>query len=240
MRNVSGATASEAKMIKAIQSAIGAVQDGSIGAQTMSDIACKLKANCFPLALTVYSHPLIIAKDLIPASVKAPLSSYANAISGSFNDGGAPCSVLVAAGKIVHPVSCHYWDDRSPESVLYRLTDGTFGIRHVKTTDELPKGVLWAVGGMGLLDFYNPSVEGFKGKFSDVLRKTAHTFIGVKNGYVYLCYVSNMTALQVNNHAKKLGLEMAIMLDGGHLAAIHSAEAKINTAQRQLYIIQAK
>ena len=58
MRNVSGATASETKMIKAIQSAIGAVQDGSIGAQTMSDIACKLKANCFPLALTVYSTRL--------------------------------------------------------------------------------------------------------------------------------------------------------------------------------------
>lgn len=240
MRNVSGATANETRMIKAIQAKIGAVQDGSIGAQTMSDIAVRLGADCFPLGITIYNHPVIIARDAVPASVKAPLSNYANAISGSFNNGAAPCSILVADGKAVHEVACHYWDGKKPESVLYRLGSGAFGAKRVLSVQELPAGVKWAVGGMGLLGLYNPTAEGFSGRFADVLRKTSHTFIGVKNGMVYLGYVSNMTAVQVNNHAKKLGLEMAVMLDGGHVSAINSTETRINTSLRQFYIIQAK
>lgn len=240
MKNVSGSTVNETKMIKAIQKIIGAKVDGSIGAQTMSDIAVKLGADCFPLSITIYDNPCIIAKDLVPASVKAPLSKFANAISGSFNNGSAPCSILVADGKAIHEVSCHYWDGTKPESVLYRLNNGAFGAKRVTSVQELPSGVKWAIGGMGLLDLYNPNAEGFTGKFSDVLRRTAHALVGVKNNMVYLCYVANMSGTQVNDYAKKLGLEHAIMLDGGHLAAINSEDKKINTAQRQLYIVQAR
>ena len=227
-------------MIKAVQKAVGAIVDGSIGTQTMSDIAVRLKADCFPLGLTIYSQPVIIAKDCVPMSVKAPLSQYANAISGSFNNGGGPCSILITGGKVICNLSCHYTANQSPESVIYRLTDGTFGIKRVRNTNELPGTVLWAVGGMGLLGNYDPNAEGFKGIFSDVLRKTGHTMIGVKNGYVYLVYCADMTAIQVNNFAKKLGLEMAVMLDGGHLAAINSESTRINTGTRQLYVIQAR
>ena len=239
MRNVSGATNAETRMIKAVQTAVGAIADGSIGTQTMSDIACRLNADCFPLGISVYNQPIIIAKELCPISARAPLSKYENAISGSFNDGGAPCSILIAGGFISESTSCHYWDDRSPESVLYRKMDGTIGIVRAKTVDDLPNGISWAIGGMGLLDSYNPSAEGFKGRFSDVLRRTAHTMVGTKNGFLYLVYCADMTALQVNNFAKKLGLEMAIMLDGGHLAAINSESTKINTGTRQLYVVQA-
>lgn len=239
MRNVNGGNAAETRMIKAVQNAVGAIPDGSIGAQTMSDIAVKLGAKCFPLGLSIYSQPCIIACDIAPQSVRAPLSKYANAISGSFNDGGAPCSILVSGGFISCPTSCHYWDDKSPESVLYRDLEGNFGFKRARTVDDLPNNLLWAVGGMGLLNLYNPSAEGFKGKFSDVLRRTAHTMLGVKNSMVYMVYCADMTATQVNNFAQKLGLEMAIMLDGGHLAAINSESSKINTSTRQLYIIQA-
>lgn len=240
MRCISGSTAEETKMIKAVQKAVGAVEDGSIGTQTISDIACLLCAECFPLSITIYSQPVIIAKDCTPFAASAPLSAYANTISGSFNDGSAPCSILVVNGKAVRAVSCHYWDDNSPETVIYRTTSRFFGIQKVKTVDELPKNISWAVGGMGLLDNYNPNAEGFKGKFSDVLRRTNHTMLGVKHGYVFLVYCANMTAVQVNNFAKKLGLKYAIMLDGGHLAAINSATTKINTGMKQLYAIQAK
>ena len=238
MKNVSGSTAEEARLIKAIQAAVGAVQDGSIGTQTLSDVACRLNAGCFPLNLTIYGNPVIIARDALPAAVKAPLSNYANAISGSFNNGSAPCSILVADGKAVHEVACHYWDEKKPESVLYRLNSGVFGAKRVTSVRELPDGVKWAIGGMGLLGLYQPAAEGFSGRFADVLRKTAHTFAGVKNGMIYLGYVQNMTALQVNNYVKKLGLEMAVMLDGGHFAAINAKEDKKNTAQRQYYIVQ--
>ena len=36
----------------------------------------------------------------------------------------------------------------------------------------------------------------------------------------------------------KLKLEYAIMLDGGHVAAIHAACSKINTNQRQYYAVR--
>ncbi len=237
MKCVSGSNKEEDRLIKAIQKGVGAIQDGSIGTQTMSDIACKLGADCFPLALTIYSQPCIIARDAMPIAAHGTLDS--NAISGSFNDGTDPCSILVSGGKVVQATSCHYWDDKSPETVLYRLENGTFGVRRVKTVDELPSCMSWAVGGMGLLAFYDPDAEGFRGKFADVLRKTDHTMLGIKNGYVYLCYCSNMTAAQMNAHAKKLGLTMAVMLDGGHVATINSTSTKINVKTKQLYVVKA-
>ena len=108
------------------------------------------------------------------------------------------------------------------------------------SSKELPDGVKWAVGGMGLLDLYSPQEEGFSGQYADVLRRTNHTALGVKDGMVYLIYCAGMTGREVGEHCRKLGLELAIMLDGGHVAAINGAEsfAKINTGQIQYYMIQ--
>jgi hypothetical protein len=205
----------------------------------MSDIACKLGAISSPVALSIYNYPLIIAKDCVPMAVNAPLSSCQNAISGSFSYAGAPCSILVSGGKTVHGSACHAHLYK-PETVIFRYTNGTFGAKRVMYSTQLPMGISWAVGGLGLLGFYNPEAEGFAGQYSDVLRSTAHTLIGAKNGHVYLCYVPGMSAAQVNAHAKKLGFEYAVMLDGGHIAAINSDEKRINTGQKQIYIIKAR
>ena len=48
MNSVKGSTTSETKLIKAVQSAVGAKVDGLIGAQTMSDIAVEGGASCWP------------------------------------------------------------------------------------------------------------------------------------------------------------------------------------------------
>lgn len=248
MKTVTGANTSEKKMIKAIQTAIGAIADGQIGTQTMSDIARLVKADCFPVTLQIYSQPIIIANDFKPIAAKgATVSKYLNAISGSFLSGKDPCSILMHNGDIVNSTSCHYWQGY-PETVLYKTKSGEYGIKRVKTVSELPSTAVTAVGGMGLLDYYSPKTEGFckvtlDGKtqdFSDVLRKTNHTMLGVKGKHVYLCYCSNMTAAQVNAYAQKLGLEKAIMLDGGHVAAINGDEgfARINRSQKQYYVIQ--
>lgn len=48
-----------------------------------------------------------------------------------------------------------------------------------------------------------------------------------------------MTAQQVNAFVRdKLKLDYAIMLDGGHVAAIHAAVSRINTNQRQYYAVR--
>ena len=49
MRDVKGATSEEVRMIKAIQRSVGALDNGWIGNQTLSDIAAKLGADIGPV-----------------------------------------------------------------------------------------------------------------------------------------------------------------------------------------------
>ena len=220
-------------MIKAIQRSVGALDNGWIGNQTLSDIAAKLGADCFPLNVELYGQPAILARDIDPLNLSGRLPE--NSISGSFSWQGAPCSILVRGGRVVRGMSCHY---PTPESVLYKTTDGAVRIARVASASLLDN-VVWAVGGMGLLGNYNPAAEGFIRAFSDVLRKTNHTVLGYKGGMLYGVYCKNMTAQQVNALCRnKLKLEYAIMLDGGHVAAIHAACSKINTNQRQYYAVR--
>ena len=233
MKDVVGSTSEEVRMIKAIQRSVGALDNGWIGNQTLSDIAAKLGADCFPLNVELYGQPAILARDIDPLNLSGRLPE--NSISGSFSWQGAPCSILVRGGRVVRGMSCHY---PTPESVLYKTTDGAVRIARVASASLLDN-VVWAVGGMGLLGNYNPAAEGFIRAFSDVLRKTNHTVLGYKGGMLYGVYCKNMTAQQVNALCRnKLKLEYAVMLDGGHVAAIHAACSKINTNQRQYYAVR--
>lgn len=233
MKDVVGSTSEEVRMIKAIQRSVGALDNGWIGNQTLSDIAAKLGADCFPLNVELYGQPAILARDIDPLNLSGRLPE--NSISGSFSWQGAPCSILVRGGRVVRGMSCHY---PTPESVLYKTTDGAVRIARVASASLLDN-VVWAVGGMGLLGNYNPAAEGFIRAFSDVLRKTNHTVLGYKGGMLYGVYCKNMTAQQVNAFVRdKLKLEYAVMLDGGHVAAIHAAVSRINTNQRQYYAVR--
>ena len=233
MRDIKGSTSEEVRMIRAIQRSVGALDNGYIGNQTLSDIAAKLGADCFPLNVELYGQPCILARDIEPVNMSGPLPK--NAISGSFSWQGQPCSILVRGGKVVRDWSCHY---PRPESVLYKTTDGAVRIARVSSASLLDN-VVWAVGGMGLLGGYDPELDGFTGVYSDVLRKTNHTVLGYKGGMLYGVYCCSMTAQQVNAFCRdKLKLTRAVMLDGGHVAAIHGACNKINTQTRQFYAVR--
>ena len=233
MRDIKGSTSEEIRMIKAIQRSVGALDNGWIGNQTLSDIAARLGANCFPLNVELYGQPAILARDIDPLDLNGRLPE--NSISGSFSWQGAPCSILVRGGRVVRDWSCHY---PRPESVLYKTRDSAVRIARVSSAAALGDAV-WAVGGMGLLGNYNPAAEGFTGAYSDVLRKTNHTVLGYKGGMLYGVYCRSMTAQQVNALClDKLKLEYAVMLDGGHVAAINGACSKINTQTRQFYAVR--
>lgn len=227
-------------MFIGIQRALGILANGWIGTQTMSALAQAVGADCFPITLEMYGQPTIICKDIVVSNPKCGVGRFINSISGSFCDNcSEPVSIMVNDGVSVRGHSCHFWEGY-PESVLYKTADGKIGIKRVKTINELPK-LKWAVGGMGLLWQYDPSAEGFTGKFSDVLRRTNHTVLGEKDGWLYLIYIKNMNAREINAFCKcKLMLDKAILLDGGHIAAINGEEgfARINTSQKQLYMIQ--
>ena len=233
MRDIKGSTSEEVRMIKAIQRSVGALDNGWIGNQTLSDIAAKLGADCFPLNVELYGQPCILARDIDPLNLSGRLPE--NSISGSFSWQGAPCSILVRGGGVVRGMSCHY---PRPESGLYKTRDGAVRIARVSSASALDN-VVWAVGGLGLLDRYDPAAEGFTGVYSDVLRKTNHTVLGCKGGLLYGVYCRSMTAQQVNAFCRdKLKLEYAVMLDGGHVAAINGACNKINTQTRQFYAVR--
>ena len=233
MRDIKGSTSEEVRMIRAIQRSVGALDNGWIGNQTLSDIAAKLGADCWPLNVELYGQPCIIARDIEPVNMSGPLPK--NAISGSFSWQGQPCSILVRGGKVVRNWSCHY---PRPESVLYKTRDGVVRIASVSSAAALGD-VVWAVGGMGLVGNYNPVAEGFTGAYADVLRKTNHTVLGHKGGMLYGVYCRSMTAQQVNAFCRdKLKLTRAVMLDGGHVAAINGACSKINTQTRQYYAVR--
>ena len=233
MKDVVGSTSEEVRMIKAIQRSVGALDNGWIGNQTLSDIAARLGADCFPLNVELYGQPAILARDIDPLNLSGRLPK--NAISGSFSWQGQPCSILVRGGRVVRGMSCHC---PTPESVLYKTLDGAVRIARVSSAAALGD-VVWAVGGMGLLGNYNPAAEGFTGAYSDVLRKTNHTVLGDKVGMLYGGYCRSMTAQQVNAFCReKLKLEYAVMLDGGHVAAINGACNKINTQTRQFYAVR--
>ena len=233
MKDVKGSTSEEVRMITAIQRSVGALENGWIGNQTLSDIAAKLGADCFPLNVELYGQPCIIARDIEPVNMSGPLPR--NAISGSFSWQGQPCSILVRGGKVVRDWSCHY---PRPESVLYKTRDGAVRRARISSAAALG-GVVWAVGGMGLLGGYDRAAEGYTGAYSDVLRKTNHTVLRYKAGLLYGVYCRSMTAQQVNALCRdKLKLTHAVMLDGGHVAAINGACNKINTNQRQYYAVR--
>lgn len=144
MRDVKGSTSEEVRMIKAIQRSVGALDNGWIGNQTLSDIAAKLGADCFPLNVELYGQPCILARDIEPVNMSGPLPK--NAISGSFSWQGQPCSILVRGGRVVRDWSCHY---PRPESVLYKTTDGA--VRMARASSAAALGdVMWAVGGDGI------------------------------------------------------------------------------------------
>ena len=177
---------------------------------------------------------------------KQACRNYANCISGTFQYNNTANAILIYGGKVISNLSAHGWLGY-PDTCLIYYKDGTLAVKRITSIPaaELQQ-VEWAISGVGLLDMYNPSKEGYvrfqrNGKtydYSDVLRRTNHTAIGVKSGKVYGFYLSNMTGAEVNAYMKKQDMEFAIMLDGGHIAAVNCSQAQKNINQKQHNIIQ--
>ena len=177
---------------------------------------------------------------------KEACKNYANCISGTFQYHNKANAILICGGKVISNLSAHGWLGY-PDTCLIYYKDGTLAVKRLVSIPaaELQQ-VQWAISGVGLLDMHNPSKEGYvrfqrNGKtydYSDVLRRTNHTAIGVKSGKVYGFYLSSMTGAEVNAYCKKQGLQHAIMLDGGHIAAVNCSLGQRNASQKQHNIIQ--
>ena len=177
---------------------------------------------------------------------KEACKNYDNCISGTFQYQNEANAILTYNGKVIGSYSAHGWLGY-PDSCLICYKDGSFAVKRcIMLTPAEMNTIRWAISGVGLLDMYDPAAEGYarfqkNGKtydYSDVLRRTNHTAIGVKDSQVYGLYLSNMTGAEVNAYCKKHGLQHAIMLDGGHIAAVNCSLGQRNASQKQHNIIQ--
>lgn len=187
-------------------------------------------------------------ENVIVAELKndGACKNYRNCISGTFQYQNKANAILISNGRVISNISAHGWLG-FPDSVIFASNDGKVAIdRLIGFSEEKLAEVKWAISGMGLLDNYNPAVEGYAkftqgGKtydYSDVLRRTCHTAIGVKDGMVYGFYLANMTGAEVNAYLKEQGMQFGIMLDGGHIAAVNCDEYSANASQKQHNIVQ--
>ena len=241
MKDIVGQTASEQRLIKEMQRIAGTREDGYLGIATLSDIAIKLGAKeSFPAVFKMFGYNTIVGNDLIAFDPNGGIASYTYSMLGGFTypSGQTPCSILINGGKVVCGTACHAHIGK-PEGVIFRFENGGFGCAKVKSASELPKGVRWAIGGMSLGERYDPASEGFTGAYSDVLRKTNHNVLMMKGGKVYGVYFPTMTGAQIQTEImSKFKPAMALLLDGGHLAAMNAETTKINTNTKQGYAIQ--
>lgn len=251
MKAVTGSNSEEVRLIKAVQTAVDAVPDGAIGGQTMANIAMALGAIKSPICVTMYNVPTIICTNIVnrPDANGKPLSSFPMySISGSFSANYKPCSIAIAGGSVYCTTACHAFDGPGyPESVLYSHDGHIFMSQSINTKTVL-LGASWAVGGLGIRvggrTLNAEKNEGFTGKFSDVLRKTAHTVIGTwkfgEKTYLALMYFPNHSTAEIKAHCEKINLYNTIQLDGGHYAAIKTPVKSVNINQKQAWVICAE
>ncbi|WP_127725412.1 phosphodiester glycosidase family protein [Anaerosphaera multitolerans] len=106
---------------------------------------------------------------------------------------------------------------------------------------EYQGNIKWAIGGLSLYPFYNPTAEGFTGQYADVLKKTNHSAIGVSNGgKIYLISVKNRTVNEFRNDMlnSKLGFKALINLDGGGTTQMYFDKSIISSTRGLNHFIE--
>lgn len=181
-------------------------------------------------------------EKLIPAVLnnKQACKNYSNCISGTFQWLGKTNAILYRWGTKVSNLSAHGWLDFPDTVIAYYNTGEIKCFDAVSLTKEQTKNLVWAVSGMGLIGHYSPrkqgyckgSKDGYNYNYSDVVRKTAHTVLGYKNGEMHGYYISKMSGKQVDTFCRKENLDFAILLDGGHIAGCHT---DVGSANRNLF-----
>lgn len=228
--------------IKGIQKGINAYPDGIIGPQTIDSLYRQFAEVEYPYEEKFFGGIVIYTKniEIDYSQNKRAVKDIPYSISGVFQWNSKAISVLVSEGKVINNSSSHAWL-KQPETILYKTHHGVLGaIRAISIPYDLISDIEWAVSGVGLHN-YNPTAEGFTGAYSDVLRSTGHTGIGITEENEIALLYKKCNGPQFKDWAiNKLGLKFAIMLDGGHIAAINTPKYKYNIYQKQNNIIYAR
>ncbi len=239
---------SEIQKVKNVQRGIGVDPDGYMGPFTLDVMNRFWGSPKLPYSMRAYGAYLMYATaeniNILEPNSKST-KHFHNSFSGTFSYYKKPVSITIFDGKVINGSACHAWLGNC-ESVMYFDND-IIRMKRVKYADELPiNSIKWAIGGLGLVkdgdySYYDNEIEGFVGKYSDVLRKANHNVIFTdKWGYVCLAYFRNKSTKQIIAKLKKLGAVNAVQLDGGSWASVNTDDFKTNVNHAQYSIIQLK
>lgn len=165
----------------------------------------------------VYADPLKLG--CIIADRKASDINIANFINGSYfmnqADGTTFCQhILVDNGKVLSNYPTH----GKAVTTLCVFYDGVVQIKKISDVTK-ERGLKFAISGASLDDY---KAEGFAGKFSDIARKTARTYIGYrkKDNKIVICVRPATDINRARETFKNLGVDKGLTLDGGGSACM--------------------
>ena len=160
----------------------------------------------------VYADPLKLG--CIIADRKASDINIANFVNGSYfmnqADGTTFCQhILVDSGKVLSNYPTH----GKAVTTLCVFYDGAVQIKKISDVTK-ERGLKFAISGAGFDDY---KAEGFAGKFSDIARKTARTYIGYrkKDNKIVICVRPATEISRAKETFKNLGVDSGLTLDGG-------------------------
>ena len=134
-------------------------------------------------------------------------------------------SILYIDGKLYQASSNHL---PYPQGVYIIYKNNTVDLKRIKNLSELDlDNIRTVIGGVGIRNVfdssfrYSPATEGFKGVYTDVLRKSNKTFIGYnkKLNKQYLLTLKNVTMTDAINimtdNSTGEAYDIILMIDGG-------------------------
>lgn len=142
--------------------------------------------------------------------------SGSNGINGTFFWQGNTIGIAINNSKKLQPNSHVAYDMKNtPRGTIYYKNNKIYIER---IWDIRPYNPTWAISGLMLYPSYIPSIEGFVGKYADVLRATKHTALGFKDNKIYLIASDESLTMQEFRNKilnSKLAFDGLVALDGG-------------------------
>lgn len=121
--------------------------------------------------------------------------------------------IAVSNGKAISENAKFNGYNAPPRATIYLREDGRLGTKQVKSISDLPKDIMFAVGGFMVkpyMDFANEKIP------SGVNYKTGHIYVGFdKDNNIYLIAKPYHTIPEIVPTLDKLGIISCVVLDGG-------------------------